>query len=80
MSSTCLQLPAERKPVHPGHADVEHNHIGTDVRDARLGLRGAAGLVDVDVDVFEGGTQQGAEPWIVVYQQQAHRYPPDRML
>ena len=44
-----------------------------------LGLGGAPGLVDVHVDVLEGRSEQRAEPRIVVYQQQAHRFPPDRM-
>jgi hypothetical protein len=29
------------------------------------------------VDVFERGAQQGAEPWIVINEQEAHRFPPE---
>ena len=61
-----LQLAAEREPVHARHAHVEHDHVGTVLRDARLGLPGAAGFVDIDMNVLESRAEQGAEPWIVI--------------
>ena len=56
-----LQLATERETVHAGHADVEHDHIWPLRRDPLFGLRCAAGLVHVDLDVFERRAQQGAE-------------------
>jgi len=56
-----LELPAEGEPVHSGHADVEHDHVRLGGGDPLLGLGGARGFVDVDLDVLEGGPQQRAE-------------------
>ena len=46
--------------------------------DALLGLGGAARLVHLDLNVLERRPQELAEPGIVVDQQQAHSFPPDR--
>ena len=65
-----LQLAAERQPVRPGHADVEHE----DVRHARLdplaGEVGRVGFLDLDVDDLERRPEQDPQRGIVVHDEQ----------
>ena len=70
-----LQLPAKGEAVHAGHSDVEHDHVRPLGGDPLFGLGRASGLVHVHLDVFKRRAEQGAEPRIVVYQQQSHRSP-----
>ena len=53
-----LQLTAELEPVHAGHHDVEHDHVGRIRADQLARLGGSGRLDDVDVEDVEGRAQQ----------------------
>ena len=73
-----LELPAEGEPVHPGHADVEHDHVRPGGGNPLLGLGGASSLVDVDVDVLEGRPQAGRGTLNRHLPATGASFPPDR--
>ena len=67
-----LQLTAELEPVHAGHHDVEHDHVGRIRADQLARLDGSGRLDDVDVEDVEGRAQQRPEPRVVVDEQHPH--------
>ena len=61
-----LELTAERKPVGVGEPDVEDDEIGRACCKRRSGVCRVIGLLHIELDSLERGTQQRAEACVVV--------------
>jgi len=68
-----LQPHTQLRAAHAGHAQVEHDHVGEPLLDARLGLEGAGRLFHLDAGALERHPQELAERRLVVDEQNPHR-------
>ena len=67
-----LQPLAELGAAHPGHAQVEDDHVGAAPADARLRLEAGLRLVDRDVRALEGRAEQLPQRGLIVDEQDPH--------